>query len=260
MSLLDDVGIVIPAFHRRGYLERCLYDLCHNFPECQVVVVSDDDKPPELYGYSAWQELPYDSGLTAKRNAGVSLVITPWTLMGSDDFDFSTIEVRRSVIDMCTVLQAHPEIDVVVGRHNNRNYHGFLEYVPGEYIKEHSLNTKENLPFALKPFPVWRVDIGPNFFLAKTNVLREIPWDETIRPIGGEHADWFLDLKKANKTVAFLPYANVNEQPRDPRKQHPDYPKFRRRAWDGHALMMKKRNVKAYYGFGEEVNYAAHRS
>ena len=105
-------------------------------------------------------------------------------------------------------------------------------------------------PFILKPFTLWKVDLAVNFFLARTEVLREVPWDETIRPIGGEHADWFLDLKAAKKTVAFLPFANINTQPYDPAKQDLRYKEFRRRALTtGHALMKQKRNIKQYISF-----------
>lgn len=250
---LSDITVIVPTFHRRGYLRDCLKGLEDNLPECLTVVVSDDDIEPELRGYVTWQELPYDSGHSAKRNAGVELVVTPYTLIGADDFDYSTPEARKSVIEMALVLKYNKNIDMVVGRHNNRDYHGFLEYVPGEYIKEHRLDIKRCLPTILKPFVLWKIDIGPVFFLARTETLREVPWDASIGPIGGEHVDFFLDLKAAGKLVVYLPSANVNELPHDPTKQDPRYPAFRRRCWDGHALMMKKRGIKNYYGFDEVV-------
>ena len=257
---LSDVTIIVPTFHRRGYLQDCLEGVSERLPECCVAVASDDGLGIHYGGArGTWKELPYDSGLTAKRNAAVKMVRTKYALMGSDDFDFSTWEPREAIIDMAMVLDGCPNVDVVVGQVNGRDYQGFLEYVPGEYIKERRLDMYKRAPLAISPFPIWKIDIGVNFFLARTEVLREVPWDETIRPIGGEHADWFLDLKAAGKIVAFLPLANVNEMPHDLSKQHPDYLRFRRRCWEGHALMMKKRNIKAYYGFDEEVNHAAHR-
>jgi len=252
--LLTDVTIIVPTFHRRGYLEDCLTRIADNLPECPVVIASDDDSPALLLRKNTvWVNLPYDSGLTAKRNAAVYEVRTKYTLVGSDDFDFRNLEARESIAEMTDVLNGCPKIDVVVGQVNSRDYQGRLEYVPGEYIKEHRLNMATELPFDLKPYPVWRIDIGVNFFLARTDVLREIPWDESIRPIGGEHADWFLDLKTANKVVVFLPFANICAMPYDASKQHHCYREMRNRAYLGHELMMKKRNIKRYYGFDEEV-------
>ncbi len=98
-----------------------------------------------------------------------------------------------------------------------------------------------------------KIDIGINFFLARTEVLREVPWDETIRPIGGEHADWFLSMKEANKLVVYLPGANINTIEDNPDWRHLDYRIYRRRAQQGHELFLKKRGVKRYYGFDEAV-------
>jgi glycosyltransferase involved in cell wall biosynthesis len=253
--MLGDITIVIPTFHRRGYLRDCLAGIRENLPECDVIVVSDDGVIPqtanEIY-------LPYDSGLTAKRNAGVAQVQTRYTLIGSDDFDFSTDEAREGIIKMEKALSSSEvnmgyEIDVVAGRVNDRCYEGTLEYVPGEYIKEHR-RPLGDLPFRLLPFKLWKVDIAANYFLARTSILRAVPWDESIVKIGGEHVDFFLDLKAAKIVVAFLQEANINQMEYDASKQDPRYKAFRQRALTtGHALMMKKRGIKKYFGFDEEV-------
>lgn len=251
--MLDDITIIIPTFHRRGYLFDCLAGIRENLPECDVIVVSDDGVIPqtanEIY-------LPYDSGLTAKRNAGVARVQTKYTLMGCDDFDFSTDDVRRGIIDMHSILSESEidigrEIDVVCGRVNDRAYEGFLEYFSGEYIMEHRLDFRSPPAYRMKPFLIWKIDIAANYFLARTDVLSVVPWDESIRPIGGEHADWFLDMKENNMMVVFpTPYANINTMPYDASKQDPRYKEFRRRALTtGHALMKKKRNIKQYIDF-----------
>jgi hypothetical protein len=252
--MLKDITIVIPTFHRRGYLAECFPAVEANLPECSVVVAQDDGGDCTLEYNTYWAKLPYDSGLTAKRNAAVRLVETPYVLMGSDDFDFSETETRWGIIEMAAVLRQCPAVDVVVGRYKDQDYHGFLEYVPGKYIKEHRLDMNKQIPNREKFPPFWRVDIGPNYFLARTEVLKEIPWDETIRPIGGEHASWFLDLKAANKMVVYLPYANINEQPRDRSKEHPNYREFRARCWDGHNLMKKKRNITQYIDFNGGIS------
>src|SRR5579859_4941302 len=148
---LKDITIVIPTFHRRGYLRTCLDGISNYLPECPVRIAQDDGWDCTLEGsdYETyyWAKLPYDSGLTAKRNAAVKLVETKYTLIGSDDFDFSPWEARKGITEMAMVLEKNPDIDIVAGRVNSRPYEGFLEYVPGEYIKEHrvSLGT---LPFA----------------------------------------------------------------------------------------------------------------
>jgi len=252
--MLQNITIVIPTFHRRGYLAECFRAVEANLPECSVVVAQDDGGDCTWEYNTCWAKLPYDSGLTAKRNAAVRLVETPYVLMGSDDFDFSTPDARKGIIDMMLAAELHPEIDVIVGSYKERPYHGFLEYVPGKYIKEHRLDVNKQLPIIDNSFKLWKIDIGPNYFLARTEVLKEIPWDETIRPIGGEHADFYLDLKEADKLVVYIPFVNINEQPRDRSKEHPNYREFRARCWDGHALMKKKRNITQYVDFNGGVS------
>ena len=252
MASLEDVTILIPTFHRRGYLERAVSDINSNLPDCKIVIVSDDGILTPDWAYDFWITLPYDAGLTSKRNAGVKASRTKYTLLGSDDFDFSTLEFRRGLVRMTEVLDAHPEIDAVSGRVIRNDYEGFIEYVPGQYIKEHRLN-KLSKPNYWQPHPVWKIDISHNFFLARTDVLLEVPWDESIRPIGGEHVDWFLDMKDANKVIVFLPTAEISEMDYDASMQHPDYLTFRSRCWDGHNLMMKKRDIKRYVSFDEEM-------
>lgn len=253
--MLSDITIVIPTFHRRGYLAECFRALKKNLPKCSVVVAQDDDGDCTLEHNTWWKKLPYDSGLTAKRNSAVRSVETKYTLIGCDDFDFSTKEARTSIDRMAVALDLNQRVDVVVGRHNEKHYEGFLEYVPGEYIREHRLNFKECAPIENTCPYLWKIDIGVNFFLARTEVLLEVPWDESIKPIGGEHADWFLDMKAANKLVAFLPYANINDQPYAHGKQSVDYPMLRRRAFTtGHELMKKKRNIRQYIDFNGGIS------
>ncbi len=119
----------------------------------------------------------------------------------------------------------------------------------GEYIREHQLRLED---WKIAP-NLWKIDISANFFLAKTKLLTKVPWDETIGPIGGEHVDWFLDVKAAGGVVAWTPGLNIYEQEKNPEMESPDYRRMRARALQGHNLMLKKRGMKRYISFGENV-------
>lgn len=246
--MLSDVSIVITAGSRPGCLRKALFGLRGNLPEAKIVVVNDDGKIPQtVSGFSLtqgiiWREMPPDTFLTRKRNAGVALVDTKYTLLAADDFEFD-IASRATVIHMAEQLDKLPYIDVIGGRVNNRPYEGFLTEVKGQHIKE----TRTTLT------ALHSVDLLANFFLARTKVLRRNLWDETIGPIGGEHADWFLDLKSTGEMVVWDPKVNINEQEKDPSKEAPEYRAMRQRAQLGHELFLKKRGVKRYYSFDEEV-------
>ena len=251
--MLSDVSILVTAGGRPGYLRRTLCAIRHFLPECKIVVVNDDEQAG--FGYHSeviWREMPFDTFLTAKRNAGVALIDTKYTLLAADDFDFGW-DTRTVVIKMTEILDRF-HMSVIAGTVNNRPYEGWLEVKAGEYIKEHRL-APENCTFLThQRAKIYSVDIAVNWFLARTEALRDVPWDETIGPIGGEHVDWFLDLKAAKRAAVWTPGLNINEQPKDPDCESPDYRARRMRAaTTGHVLMMKKRNIKHYYGFDEEV-------
>lgn len=245
--MLTDVSILVTTFWRPGYLRECLKGIRANLPECEICVTSDDDLFTNAEGeyWDNWNTLPFDSGLTAKRNAAVNLSTRKYSLLAADDFNFAPLYVREGIERMVATLDAHPEVDVVVGTYNNKKYEGYLEYVPGEYIAEHRKKSDE-LPIFLKPYPAWKIDIGINYFLARTDVLREVPWDENIRPIGGEHGDWFLQMKRAGKTVVFVEGCKIEALEDRPEWRHLEYLSHRRRAQYGHQIMLKKWGVKEY--------------
>lgn len=245
--MLSNVTILITAGGRPGYLEECLYGIDRNLHECKAIVVTDDKPEPFFLHNVLWRPMPPDTFLTKKRNAGVALIDTKYTLMAADDFEFD-INSRATVIKMMNFLDDSVRADLVAGTVNGRPYAGYLDVRRPNYIKEHRVNM---------PLPVGEefvsVDIAANFFLARTKTLQQIPWDETIGPIGGEHADWFLDLMTAEKRVYWNLCLNINEQEKDKTKEAPDYRERRARCQQGHELFLKKRGIKKYFGFDDEV-------
>jgi GT2 family glycosyltransferase len=255
-ATLSDVTILITSFLRPGYLQECLAGIRRNLPECKVIVIDDsgDQQPGHCVGVHLVQ-LPFDSGLSAKRNAGVKACTTKYLLMGSDDFDFSTAEARAGIQKLVRVLEEHPDVDVAGGHHNNQRYEGFLEFVAGSHIKETRLfaNQQATVPSLSQKHKVYKVDLIVNYFLARRESIRGIPWDERMK-IGGEHGDWFLTLKETGKTVVWVDGVNINELPRDRNKEHPDYGRYRARAVSlGHRIFLEKRGIQYYFGFDDPV-------
>jgi hypothetical protein len=139
-------------------------------------------------------------------------------------------------------LDENPDVVVAGGRVDNRPYEGFLEYVPGQYIREIRLDTKFPVPFI-------PVDLTINYFLGRTEVMKEFPWPEEMR-IGGEHVCFFLDLKQARRTVVWVPGVNISTLHLGQEAQDPRYDGYRRRAISlGHPLMKKRYDIKEYVGF-----------
>ena len=255
---LSDITIAITSFLRFGYLAECLRQAKEHLPECRIVVADDSGTPPPVPDDAGLISLPWDSGLTKKRNAIVRAATTPYVLLYCDDFA-TDADARAGVEKLLSVLEnpAYP-VDVAGGRVDNQSYEGFLEYVKGSHIKETRLVLNGGSDLYNVGLPgCFKVDLTVNYFLARTDVLREVPWDEEIAPIGGEHVQEFLDLKQAGKTVVWVPGANVNtlRLGAGADVQDPRYGGFRRRAYSmGHTIMKKKYSIQRYVGFDGDVS------
>ena len=240
---LEEVSILVTTFLRDGYLIPCLELLRMYMPDAKVIVV--DDGMPSLIKDGFCNYMPFDSGLSAKRNKGVRIARTKYVLLGSDDFDFGGLETRAGIEKLVKVLEENPDIDVAGGRVNGAHYEAMLEYKKGEYIREHGAAL-----YGIRPTPV---DLTVNYFLARTDVLRQFPWPEECR-IGGEHVCFFLDLKLAGRKVVFVPGVNINTfQVRN--GADPRYAAFRARAATlGHPLMKKRYGILDYVDMNGDVS------
>lgn len=262
MSSLANITIAISSFLRQGYLRECLAFIEACLPECAVIVADDGDEAIDKTihhwkGFRrSWIQMPFDSGLSSKRNATVRACESPLLLMFCDDFRADE-ECRDGVERMLEVLEQFPLIDVAAGRVDKRPYEAMLEYIPGEHIRE----TRAVIPHANDPStcngrPAWtQVDLAINYFLARTAKLRACPWPEEIRPIGGEHVAFYLDAKAKGYRTVLVHGCNVKTMTLGPEAQDPRYSAFRGRAYDlGHQAMKRRYNIKQYVGMAGDIS------
>ena len=240
-SDLRDITIAVTSFLRPGYLFECLALLQKYMPDCHIIVADDSYEHPPVPKGVELIPLPFDSGLSKKRNVMVEACKTKYILMYHDDFKMDHLS-SLGILKLLNVLDLNPNIDVAGGRYRGHPYEGFLRLVPGEYIEETRLEVDGSAPF-------YKVDLVVNYFLARVDSIKSIPWDERMK-IGGEHGDWFLEMKNADKTTVWVPGVNIEQLPDDRTKVHPEYNKFRERAVGlGHRIFLEKRGVKSYKGF-----------
>jgi len=243
---LSDVTILITSFMRPGYLATCVAGIRKNLADVPIVIVDDSGDVVDLEPYpEAFRvKLDFDAGLSAKRNAGVDVCKTKYVLLSHDDNDFSNPETRAGIERLFEVLESHPEIDVAAGRLDDRPYEGLLEHVHGSHVKEHRLGR----PVRYQEF--FPCDITGNYFLARTDLLRQYRWDNELKL--HEHGEWFLTLKDAGRLTVWVPGVKGPCQRKDPSKQHPDYDRYRARK-ECHQLFMAKRGISQYFSFDQPV-------
>jgi glycosyltransferase involved in cell wall biosynthesis len=138
--------------------------------------------------------LPYDSGVSAGRNAALERVRTPFFVLCDDDF---LLDHRANLALMRSMIMTH-NLDVLGGAVYQDGgvdrFSGYLIEEPGSLIRHE--------PIRYEP-PVTLCDTVPNFFIAKTDFARtELHgWNPRLKLC--EHAEFFFRAKKIEARVGY---------------------------------------------------------
>lgn len=242
MSVERDLSVVVKTFQRPGALRRLVTSIRRFYPEIAVLVVDDSERqlepPPD--GVTRYWHLPFDSlGVSAGRNFGVRQVETEYVLVCDDDMVFGprtdlekmlrTLQTTRFDIVSCMWMDHEPWRGIPRGY---RRYEGTLEIADGTLV--HHLGATRGTVDDLTVF-----DIVHQFFVARTDVLCESPWDERLK-VAGEHVDFFLRLKERGLLSTRLPDVVVDHRPELP----PAYHRFRANSAPGVRLVNETRGLE----------------
>lgn len=257
--MLEKVSILLKTFLRDAHLFDAVGGILQTMPEVQMIVV-DDGEPsqPKSRLYDRLRdfghvvlEMPFDSGFGAKSNAGVGMLLRPYLLIGSDDFEFRPASVRRGVESMLAVLEGDESISIASGRVNGYPYEGWLEdqgdRVIESYIKFDQPRQSNGVTYHL-------CDLTVNYSLVHHRVFEKVLWDDDIKIGGGEHGAQFIKIKRAGFKVAYVPGANICEQQGKPTDVR--YQAFRGRARLPGRPAFQKLGIREYVMFGGGVERA----
>jgi glycosyltransferase involved in cell wall biosynthesis len=181
-SLDDQLTVVVKTFERPATLRRLIASIRRGYPSLPIIVADDSREPTRLPGVETIV-LPYDSGVSAGRQAALSLVHTPFVVVLDDDFVFLRTTALAPAV---AKLARNPTIDILGGQ---------LIDLPLLRVRQPPLGQI----FATQAHPL--VPIGStidgllvcdkvaNFYVARTERLRLVGWDAALRRI--DHADFF---------------------------------------------------------------------
>lgn len=181
-----EVTAIVKAFERPASLQRLLASLRRLFPRMHVIVADDSRCEPKLSGVELIR-LPFDSGVSAGRQAALARVITEFTWVLDDDF---VLYAGSRLDHVLSLFQQYPELDLLGGPVINLPRCSKYGLVPGGLwpTKSESLIAPGTL---LGPAIV--CDKVPNFFVARTARLRRVDWTPEIRRL--DHGDFFTRAK-----------------------------------------------------------------
>ena len=186
---LESVTACVTAYKRPQSLRRLLESIERFYPNLPVLVE--------------------DTGgnLSAGRNRLVEQCKTDFVLILEDDFEFTAGDDPLAAFQ--DVLDSDPEVGVACGN-----------LVIGGRVRSYTsdLRVFRNLLERSPPADSWRetpggvlyryCDLGWNWFCARVETLRGLPWDERLEL--AEHAAWFLELRRQGLwRVAHVPAAVI---------------------------------------------------
>jgi hypothetical protein len=189
---LSRVTAIVKTFERPTELGRLLDSFRRLFPSLSVIV-ADDSRVPGVHAGTRTLALPFDVGVSAGRQAALDLVGTEFTWVLDDDF----ILYRGTRLrDALATLNRHAAIDLIGGPVIDLPF-GIKQASVGSTT--YPTHKQPVLPLGsfVGGLPVR--DKVPNFFLARTERLRLVGWDTSLKRL--DHGDFFTRARGVLVTV-----------------------------------------------------------
>ncbi|RYD72356.1 MAG: glycosyltransferase, partial [Verrucomicrobiaceae bacterium] len=182
-SPLRNVTVVIKTILRPEAVRAVVGSFSRVLGNAVPIIVVDDSPEPDAEGFPPQVKvipMPFDSGLSAGRNRGVEAVQTSKIFLADDD---CLLESGLEEIFRCLELLDQGWDLIGSGAHDCQTRNGVL------HVSEQVITGE-----------VRECSFTKNFFVAKTELLRLVPWDERMktRP---EHADHFLRLVESGAKI-----------------------------------------------------------
>ena len=194
---MKDVTFAIKTYERPALAERCVESILKYYPEATLLV--GDDGKRMVYNGPGRLVLPHDIGLSAGRNALVKATTTKYVVILEDDFVFNSHTKIENLLTFvsCGIFDIAGGIQTHNGEHIP--FEGSVSWQRG--VVDLVANRKKG--------PT-KVDVVPNFLLAKTETLINIQWDARLKM--GEHLDFFMRCKQKGIKVGTVPAVSIEHK------------------------------------------------
>jgi GT2 family glycosyltransferase len=214
-EITSQVTAIVKTFERPRSLDRLVRSVRRYYPELRVIV-GDDSVTAFPRTDVDYVRLPVDIGVAAGRNALLELVQTPYFLSLDDDLSFTnqtrierlfeTLERHGAALVAGDLIHCEQRFPLWI-RRRREVYHGVirregdsLRLIPG-----HASSVGE----------AFACDLAPHFFLARTEMIRQIGgWFAPLKR--GDHQELFLRLKNEGLRVLHRPDVSAEHWPDRP--------------------------------------------
>lgn len=186
------VTFIFKSFERQKQARALVKSIRKYYPGTRMVIADDSSSPlqiPSIAGDLTIIQMPFNSGLSKGLNLALAEVNTPF-LMRMDDDELLTRHINLA--SELRFLHSHPEVDLV----GMPCIDACKPISVKKSIKTYSKFDMREAPLPLKIPNGTVVDEDhivfgkvPNIFLARTDSVKKVGWDDNIRMI--DHHDFF---------------------------------------------------------------------
>lgn len=178
----DVVTAVIKTFQRPRQVRRLVASMRRVQPDLAIIVVDDNRDPTPIPG-AELLAMPYNSGISAGRNAALRQVETPYVLLLDDDFVFTR---QTALAGPIATMEAVSEIDILGGAVVN-----LPDFSVNPYshitMTDHPATPRFEHGAMVGGLPVYSK--VANFFVGRTDRVRAVGWTEELKVL--EHYEFF---------------------------------------------------------------------
>ena len=237
-NVANNVTFIYKSFERQKLAKRLYKNIASYYPGAKVIIADDSSKPLALQDDSLQVvQLPFNSGLSYGLNRALEKVETPYVMRMDDD---ELLTVKTCLGAQVKFLEMHPEVDLV----------GFCTLTaircmnPDEEVSRFTSFSMKGAPKPLLIPHMTQIDgnhfvMGkvPNLYVARTEKVRSIGWDENIRMM--DHQDFFW--RAAGNLVSVIALGTAVFHYHNPFQRH--YQKYRQDVEEDKNYIAKKRKM-----------------
>ena len=220
------ITLIVKTFERPACLRQLLTSIREQFGSAYPVLVADDSSQPYrdeiLREYddvvTDYIVLPFNTGVSAGRNALLKRIETEYFVLNDDDFFYGPMTRFDRAL---SVLNTH-DFDILGGPllEKRRQYlfpivpkrfSNFLHlyrtrWTPNSWVASIKATDDGGIAMSEQTIPTLphTCDLVLNFFIARTEAIREVVggWAPSLKSIG-EHWEFFYRCKKSGLKVGF---------------------------------------------------------
>jgi len=192
----DEIAHIIPTHERPAVAQRLVDSINHFYPGSRIYVCDDSQTPESYDGATDVPATAYDIGLSAKRNLLVQASDEPFVMLWDDDYvctsntDLGVFWTLLQEVEGCGMVGA----EWTLGQSEGREVWFTGQLIPNgaEVQVRPPEGPPERIETAGGTLLYHEVDLLPNFFMARRELLEAVPWDEELKL--NEHLEFFARL------------------------------------------------------------------